>query len=635
MKEKDDDYDDEYDYVMNQLGLDQSNQNNNEKDLIKENDINYINIINKIKKSLEEIKQLEKDNRKSTINNNNNLSLRQTRLENINIIIPNLDELIKLINSKDLNKDNDIDLKDLSNILKEIQILFYSNAEILNKINSICVLIMNILKDNEQIKIFLEIIIESLNYNDNNNKSNLLMLSLKILNDILKRHFNLIESIYDNIIPKILNILNLSKNNDSLTLIFCYKIITLFSKNNAFSDDLGNKGILVNIKDVLEQIKNNKDDKNNKNNIIDLNKKNDILDININININNNNINNENNLLEINTDIIDNNNNEIIEKDYNENNTNNNDIIRQIYILLKNLIEVNTNATNISNDLMEILLSEFLDDEYSKDQNIYIKIDFFESIIIKLPKSIENFVKYNGVKCILKWLKMNESNKKIILQLFNIINKILNYDKSYSQKFLELNFHEYIKEIMEKTGNNSKEIDFEGKSILFLIDYGKEKLENIEEYEFDNVNYKKIVTPKSEAINFLNSGKVVNIVNNLGEIKSKYLYFTEDLLKVIAKKLNTNLPPKQKYIIDTMHIKSVVKGHGTDVFQKSKRFYRSIPNANKCFSIIAFHPSEGTKSINVICKKENEVDKWVKYIKEILIYFQENQRITRNIIYNN
>ena len=282
MKEKDDDYDDEYDYVMNQLGLDQSNQNNNEKDLIKENDINYINIINKIKKSLEEIKQLEKDNRKSTINNNNNLSLRQTRLENINIIIPNLDELIKLINSKDLNKDNDIDLKDLSNILKEIQILFYSNAEILNKINSICVLIMNILKDNEQIKIFLEIIIESLNYNDNNNKSNLLMLSLKILNDILKRHFNLIESIYDNIIPKILNILNLSKNNDSLTLIFCYKIITLFSKNNAFSDDLGNKGILVNIKDVLEQIKNNKYDKNNKNNIIDLNKKNDILDININ-----------------------------------------------------------------------------------------------------------------------------------------------------------------------------------------------------------------------------------------------------------------------------------------------------------------------------------------------------------------
>ena len=84
-----------------------------------------------------------------------------------------------------------------------------------------------------------------------------------------------------------------------------------------------------------------------------------------------------------------------------------------------------------------------------------------------------------------------------------------------------------------------------------------------------------------------------------------------------------------------MHIKSVVKGHGTDAFQKSKRFYRRIPNANNCFSIIAFHPSEGSKSINVICKKENEVDKWVNYIKELLIYFQGNQRITRNIIYNN
>ena len=83
-----------------------------------------------------------------------------------------------------------------------------------------------------------------------------------------------------------------------------------------------------------------------------------------------------------------------------------------------------------------------------------------------------------------------------------------------------------------------------------------------------------------------------------------------------------------------MYITSVVKGYGTDVFAKSKRFYRKIPDVNKCFSIIEFHPSEGYKSINVICQKENEVDKWVNYIKEIITYFQENNRRKKNIIYN-
>ena len=105
-------------------------------------------------------------------------------------------------------------------------------------------------------------------------------------------------------------------------------------------------------------------------------------------------------------------------------------------------------------------------------------------------------------------------------------------------------------------------------------------------------------------------------------------------MKISAKKVNSNLPPKQKYILETTQITSIVKGYGTEAFKKSKRFYRAVPDANKCFSIIAFNPTEGKKSINVICEKESETDKWLNYIKVIITYLQENNRITKNITFS-
>ena len=144
----------------------------------------------------------------------------------------------------------------------------------------------------------------------------------------------------------------------------------------------------------------------------------------------------------------------------------------------------------------------------------------------------------------------------------------------------------------------------------------------------------KASDPPPHVKNFLNNGKMVKIVNDLGEIKKKYLYFTQDFLKVIAKNVKSNLPPKQKYIIETVYITSVVKGYGTDVFKKSKRFYRGLPELNKCFSIISLNPTEGQKSINVICEKESEVDKWINFIKIIIGYLQDNKRIKKNITFN-
>ena len=280
-------------------------------------------------------------------------------------------------------------------------------------------------------------------------------------------------------------------------------------------------------------------------------------------------------------------------------------------------------------------MGEFLNENYSDDKNINIKIVFFELLIEKEQKSIDIFIKYKGIECILKLMIMHEKNKDVILKLFHIINMILTYNKAYNEIMIKLKFHEYIKNIVDNLGNVERDIDFSGKSILFLIDFRKDKLEEVEEYDLNQIKLKKASAPPSYVINFLTNGKVVKIVNNLGEIKKKYLYFTSDFLKVIAKKVNSNLPPKQKYIIETVNINSVVKGYGTDAFKKSKRFYRALPEFNKCFSIIALHPLEGQKSINVICDKESEVDKWINYIKIIIAYLQENKTIKKNISFNN
>ena len=588
--------------------MENKKENIPEKEQINEYDINnFSELINKIKYFLEdknEIKAKNKDNKRGSKQFNNIETTKKPKAEHINIIIPILNEFIDFLSKKNLEeKCKDLNLRGLSEILIKLQSTFFLNMDILTKIEIICNLLVNNLKNNEQSEIFMEIMVETLNYCENYDCSNVLITSLKLINNILKKYSYFIEPVYDFTIPKIYNVLDLNYQNEEMIQLLCYKILLLFIYNNVFSYDLVGKGLLSRIKELLNKIK----------------KKIDNNELNNNLNINNE-------KKDLNNDIVKNN---------ESNNANINDLIKQIYILLISLTNVDSNLIKISEELMEILLDEFLRENYSEDSNINIKILFFELLIEKEQKSIDIFIKYKGIECILKLMIMHEKNKDVILKLFHIINMILTYNKAYNEIMIKLKFHEYIKNIVDNLGNVERDIDFSGKSILFLIDFRKDKLEEVEEYDLNQIKLKKASAPPSYVINFLTNGKVVKIVNNLGEIKKKYLYFTSDFLKVIAKKVNSNLPPKQKYIIETVNINSVVKGYGTDAFKKSKRFYRALPEFNKCFSIIALHPLEGQKSINVICDKESEVDKWINYIKIIIAYLQENKTIKKNISFNN
>ena len=52
------------------------------------------------------------------------------------------------------------------------------------------------------------------------------------------------------------------------------------------------------------------------------------------------------------------------------------------------------------------------------------------------------------------------------------------------------------------------------------------------------------------------------------------LICSQDLMKISAKKLKSKEPPEPKYTIDIPSIKKVLKGYGTDAFQKSKGIFR-------------------------------------------------------------
>ena len=155
-------------------------------------------------------------------------------------------------------------------------------------------------------------------------------------------------------------------------------------------------------------------------------------------------------------------------------------------------------------------------------------------------------------------------------------------------------------------------------------------IEKIEEIDISDIKIKNKIKP--EVKNFLTNGKQLKIINNRGEIKQMQLSFSQDLLKISARKIKSNLPPKPKYIIETTQIKQIIKGHGTDAFKKSKGFFRKIPKPEICFSIIGPTTVDGVKAINVQCESEKDVDRWINYMEIIINYFKKTQAIKSTVI---
>ena len=511
---------------------------------------------------------------------NDYLSTRTTFNDTINKTLENenndTDYLISALRALSNHVFNDngknyskLDLPRDYKICRELQSKFYSNPEILSNINSLAGAMVRNLKDDnkgkEYAKKFYDLIPETIKVQDYN--PDLVLMSLKLMNDGLHKKPYLVDQVYDETVPTVLNILKLYKDNPEIQETG-YKILSEFARNNIFSSAMINNGLLDVMKDTLENALFSDEMKDN---VIGLKS--------------------------------------------------------EIFKLVNSLAQEKENCPKIADELMGNLISNVIEKGYTDEGKIIVPL--LQSLLLN-NNCIPPFVQYNGIDACIKLLNDNDSNVPLISNIFGIFKSVSNSNDEYKKMLQDKKVPDLINRIIKKMGPYDKKIEFEGRQLLFNVNLYKVQLEDPNSIGVDEI---KIIEPiPPEVRNYLTSGKQIKIVNNNGDIKPMQLIFTPDLMRVSAKKIKSNLPPKPKYIIDTPTIKKVLKGHGTDSFKKSKGLFRKIPPPELCFSIIGPTTVEGMKSLNVLCETEKEVDKWIKYLEIVLNYFKKTKAIKGAVI---
>ena len=464
------------------------------------------------------------------------------------------------------DNNHKLNYDELAQLLQTFQKKYYSNSDILTNINYIAGNLIKNISDKNNIKKYFNLLSESIKIQDWN--ENLIMMALKLIYEGLIKHLFLIDEVYEDTSPNIFNLLKIYKDNYQIQVL-CYKILNCFSKNSIFSYLMVNSGLIEITKKSIE----NPNYNNNKNTKIQ--------------------------------------------------------IRNSIFDLLISLSNEEQNSKKISDELMMELLKILDEEGYNEDLNSKNIIHLLLNLLHH-KYCIQPFIQYKGLETSIDLLKENELNTDLILNVFKMLSMIAKSNEEYKIMMQNLKLPDLINIIIKKCGIYDKKIEFEGRSLIFLINNAKVKLEKVDDIDYEDI---KVVNPiKPEIKNFLTSGKQLKIINSKGDIKQMQLMFSQDLLKISAKKIKSNLPPKPKYIIETKQIKQIIKGHGTDAFKKSKGFFRSIPKPEVCFSIIGPTTVEGVKAINVQCENSKDADKWINYIEIVINYFKRTQAIKSTVL---
>lgn len=347
-----------------------------------------------------------------------------------------------------------------------------------------------------------------------------------------------------------------------------YKILSLFAKNNVFSSGMIANGILDDIKDTLEKIS---------------------FSENLRADVRN--------------------------------------LKTEICKLLKNLANDKENCPKIADEIMGNLVNDINEKGFTDEgQAILPLLD----TLLKNNNCIPSFVQYKGIDACVKLLNENEANTECIPSCLSILKNISNSSDEYKKMLQDKKTPDLINKIIKKVGAYDKKIEFEARQLLFNVNLCKIELEDPDTIGVAEIKINEPIPP--EVRNFLTNGKQVKIINDHGDVKEMQLLFSQDLMKVSAKKIKSTLPPKPKYIINTPTIKKILKGHGTDAFKKSKGLFRKIPAPEICFSIIGPTTVDGVKSLNVQCESEKDVDKWIKYLQIVINYFKKTHAIKGTVI---
>ena len=468
-----------------------------------------------------------------------------------------------LVNGNTISK---IDVPKNYKICKNLQSNYYSDPEILTNVNTIAGAMVKNLKDDnkgkEYTKKYYDLIPENLKAQDYN--PDFVLNSLKLMHDSLVKKPYLINDVYEETVPNVLNLMKLYKDNPEIQEKG-FKLLSLFARSNVISSSMLTNGLLDVMKDNLTN------PNLSKNNLIDLKS--------------------------------------------------------ELFQLVNCLSQDKENCSKIADELMGDLIGDLNEKGYKDEGKIIAPL---LDNLCKNKDCIPAFVQYNGIDTCIDLLNNNDSNIELISNVFGILKNIAEVGDEYKKILQDKKVPDIINRIVKKVGPYDKKLENEGRQLIFNVNLCQVQLEDPNSIEVKEI---KIIEPiPPEVRNFLTNGKQVKIINNNGDVKQMQLIFAQDLLKVSAKKIKSNLPPKPKYIIDTITIKKILKGHGTDAFKKCKGLFKKMPPPEICFSIIGPTTVDGTKSLNVECESEKEVDKWIQYLQIVINYFKKTNAIKGTVL---
>ena len=239
----------------------------------------------------------------------------------------------------------------------------------------------------------------------------LALLTIDILKDCLIIHEELRSEVFESTIHTILNILNLFQNN-LIILINGFEILVLFTQNDYYAHGLASTDIYSAIRNTLSN------------------------------------------------------------KDFNNEPEKRLKVRLAIYKLLNFLAyDKNTNA-KISLELMESFIKEFMNENFTEDLNemTYLLVTLFKT---KLP--IEPFIQNAGLNALALSLNNFYDKKKFVLNCFNMLREICFSSPENKDKLTDISIKEKIQNIVDKSKPEDKKIRFEGKTLLYNIDYENKK----------------------------------------------------------------------------------------------------------------------------------------------------------------
>ena len=310
-----------------------------------------------------------------------------------------------------------LDLPRLYKLLKNLQSKHYSDPEVLTNVNYLSGALVKNLKDDakgkEYTKKFYDLIPESTKCQDYN--PNLVNLSLKLMHDGLVKKPYLVDEVYEETVPTVLNLQKLYKDNPEIQENG-YKILSLFATKPTFASGMINNGLLDVVKETIE--------------------------------------------------------NPLFNDSLKENAKG---LKNAIYKMLKSLAKEDDNKPKISDELMENLIPVLDEKGYNEEgKDVLLLLD----TLVMNKKCVPPFVQYKGIDSCVKLLSDNDSNIELIPILLRLFKSVANASDEYKKMLKDKKLPDIINRVIKKVGVYDKKIEFDGRQLLFSINLVKVDLED-------------------------------------------------------------------------------------------------------------------------------------------------------------